>query len=105
MVSSCRLTPAWAASALEVRWDSGLATSESQGPREVSSTGDCGLWGGGGSPGDLCGNDVSKVCSRLAIQGGLTLGLSSASGFFKNHLKLKRNNPVPPCTACPPGAN
>lgn len=45
MVSSCRLTPAWAASALEVRWDSGLATSESQGPREVSSTGDCGLWG------------------------------------------------------------
>lgn len=53
-------------------------------------------FGGGGSPGDLCGNDVSKVYSRLAIQGGLTLGLSSASGFVKNHLKLKRNNPVRP---------
>lgn len=52
--------------------------------------------GGGGSPGDLCRNDVSKVCSRLANQGGLTLGLCRASGFVKNHLKRKRNNPVRP---------
>lgn len=52
--------------------------------------------GGGGSPGNLYGNDVSKVCSRMATQGGLTLGLCSTSGFVKNHLKLKRNNPVRP---------